>query len=465
MVLFAIMHLRFMSKPPVGHHVWRQAFTSSVALNFYQEDMNVLKPRVSNRGLQDGVTGMQFPLYEWCCAVIFRLFGFNESVFRWFSMSLLFIGVLFFYRFGIRRFGGVAGLIGAMVLLWSPELYYHGINALPDVMALTFALIALERFDHFCMKDSKWSLVIAYICLALAGLVKLQYLMFGAMFLTPLIKHQWSNFKRSDWWLHILSSAIVLTAVLAWYWYADILRSQSDLKDVGLYTTPVKSFEEGIQAILDIIIMDMTEMFFGFAGVVTFIFGLIYGIFKSRKSVAGIIGWLLTAVVFGIYFYFELGQFKHHGYYLIPMIVLLVSLVSYGWKEMSPRWKLIVLVLVFIQPVFSSIRIDHRWKNPSTGLQPLALYDESFRENIIRQIPDNALTLVGPDLSGSIYFYLTQTDGTCGFNETDFFEKWKMRDSLKIEYAITPCHLESTEATLLFQNDGMHVYQVLSKNH
>ena len=48
----------------MGLHVWRQCNTMAVARNFYEEGMDILRPRVDRRGSTDGVTGMQFPSYE-----------------------------------------------------------------------------------------------------------------------------------------------------------------------------------------------------------------------------------------------------------------------------------------------------------------------------------------------------------------------------------------------------------------
>lgn len=58
----------FFSLPPASVHVWRQCNTMAVARNFYEESMNILQPRVDRRNATNGVTGMQFPSYEWLVA-------------------------------------------------------------------------------------------------------------------------------------------------------------------------------------------------------------------------------------------------------------------------------------------------------------------------------------------------------------------------------------------------------------
>ena len=42
--------------------------------------MNILQPRVDRRNATNGVTGMQFPSYEWLVAGGYQLFGFHEAL-------------------------------------------------------------------------------------------------------------------------------------------------------------------------------------------------------------------------------------------------------------------------------------------------------------------------------------------------------------------------------------------------
>ena len=45
-----LLHVKYIDLPPVGFHQWRQTQTLSVARNYYEEGMNILQPRVDNRG-------------------------------------------------------------------------------------------------------------------------------------------------------------------------------------------------------------------------------------------------------------------------------------------------------------------------------------------------------------------------------------------------------------------------------
>src|SRR3989442_1395146 len=74
----ALIHFPFLKLPPCGPHVWRQCNTLAVTRNFFEEDMNIFKPRVDQRLDGDGVTGMQFPLYEFVAASLCKITGYHE---------------------------------------------------------------------------------------------------------------------------------------------------------------------------------------------------------------------------------------------------------------------------------------------------------------------------------------------------------------------------------------------------
>jgi hypothetical protein len=54
-LLSAAMHWRVFQTDLVGRHVWRQAQTQTVVVNFYEEDFNILNPRLNSRGSGDGI--------------------------------------------------------------------------------------------------------------------------------------------------------------------------------------------------------------------------------------------------------------------------------------------------------------------------------------------------------------------------------------------------------------------------
>jgi len=130
-VLYFISHVFFITLPPKGTHVWRQCNTSAVARNFVEEDMNIFKPRVDRRRNTDGVTGMQFPSFEYTTAVLCWVSGgYFESSNRIVAFCFFGLGLFYFYRWVfLLTQSRVKSFWSTFMMLWCPILYYHSISA------------------------------------------------------------------------------------------------------------------------------------------------------------------------------------------------------------------------------------------------------------------------------------------------------------------------------------------------
>lgn len=83
-----VVHLHYLSLPPVGFHPGRQTQTPAVARSFYKEGMNPFRPRVDNHGNGSGVAGMEFPLVNWLVALGSIVFVFSHTTGR--AVAMLF---------------------------------------------------------------------------------------------------------------------------------------------------------------------------------------------------------------------------------------------------------------------------------------------------------------------------------------------------------------------------------------
>ncbi|WP_167852248.1 ArnT family glycosyltransferase [Hymenobacter elongatus] len=220
--------------PPIGPHTWRQCNTLAVARNFYEEDMNILRPRIDRRNDSDGVTGMQFPSYEWSVAVAYQVFGFHETLPRIISWLISVAGLFFGYCL-IRRITGSVwmGAVAAWGLAWSPEIYYHSINALPDVLASSASLGGLWYFLRWREHRRAGHFWLSLVLTALAGLTKLQFLLIGfpiAVLLLQDIQRRQLGWRRDAGPLAFFALASV-GIPLAWYAYARNLIEVSGLRN------------------------------------------------------------------------------------------------------------------------------------------------------------------------------------------------------------------------------------------
>lgn len=95
-LIHIFIHLPLSFSPPSWEHMWRECSTAAVARNFYEESANILLPRVDERGNTNGITGMEFPLYQYLLFLIYKIFGVKDFLGRWLSLLFSIIAIIFF---------------------------------------------------------------------------------------------------------------------------------------------------------------------------------------------------------------------------------------------------------------------------------------------------------------------------------------------------------------------------------
>ena len=84
---------KYIDKRPCSIHSSAQCQRASVALNYYENDMNFFKPMVQKDSVGVGITGLEFPFVNYSVAILYKLFGFNEAYYRGFVLATLLIGL------------------------------------------------------------------------------------------------------------------------------------------------------------------------------------------------------------------------------------------------------------------------------------------------------------------------------------------------------------------------------------
>ena len=416
-----LLHAPFFHLPPVSIHLWRQANTMAVARNFYEEDMNILQPRVDRRNTTDGVTGMQFPSYEWLVAGSYHLFGFHETLPRLLNWVIYMLGVVAFYHLA-KQVSGVAwlGAVGAWSLSWSPEVFYHGINALPDVLALTASLAGLFWFGRWRESRRGSVLALSLVAVTLGGLTKLQFLVVGFPIAVFVLRDLWNSRYTKGELVQLGLYAIVSVGVtLAWYAYALHLITVSGLTDFGLEMRPATGLAAGLRIAQHTLISDLPETLLGYGAIVLFVVGL----WRLLRHAPVHHPWfgpgLAWGAALGAYYVIELGQMQHHGYYMLPLLPVMLLLAVWGaaWLQRFPRARYLLLVALLFQPAWVVSRIVWvRWVRQDKDIPEL--YHADSRAKLEAATPAGARCLVGPDVSGCIDFYFLHKKGF-GFERPD----------------------------------------------
>ena len=408
--VFVFIHLLYINLPPCSIHVWRQCNTLAVAQNFYDESYAILEPRVDRRFESDGITGTAFPLYEWILALIYKVTGVHYWVHRLFSLLITATTIIFAYRFlkNITSNKLVAAFACSM-LLWTPELFYHSINAIPDLLALCTGFMSLYYYTK--KQPTTSSTILSFFFLTLSGLIKLQYLMIGIYHLVVFFKSKLKNkilFKED--FLILVAGLFCLTVVFSWYNYSLQLIEQSNLRDFGIEIRSANNFQTAFATLKKNLISDFPELVFGFANTIVIIIGS-YASY-SKKSNTYFIHFLALLIIYSTYHLLELKQMDVHHYYMMPIYFSILALLYNGIAYLNKKGNYAFLViLLIVQPALACIRIiPARWGKSDLGISQ-TLSDNSQLTKLKSLIPDNAKVIAGPDESGCIYLYFLHKKG------------------------------------------------------
>lgn len=77
--VFFVLRMAGIMQPPLEvAHNWRQTTVTMVARNFYETDAGIWLPRVDMAGEKSGITGMEFPLFNYLIYLFSLVFGYDH---------------------------------------------------------------------------------------------------------------------------------------------------------------------------------------------------------------------------------------------------------------------------------------------------------------------------------------------------------------------------------------------------
>jgi hypothetical protein len=408
-----IVHVFFINLPPCGSHVWRQCNTLGMSRNFATESMDILHPRIDRRNSSDGITGSHFPAYEWTLAMLSKVFGFSDLLSRIFSLFVFTIGMLAFYLF-LKQidFDFKYSLIGPLILLSIPQNYYDSMNAMPDLLALTLSLLSLYYLTIYFKKEQLLFMGIGLVLAAAAGLIKFQFL------IIPLSSIVYIRLTKNNLVAIVLGAAIVISVVFLWYFYAIELTKLNNLREFGLWIKSI-TFEEKIKTIKSNLISDFPELIFGWPLFILFLFLLKKIGFKGQIKHQIIIGFL----GFLVFYMIAIERMQHHSYYFIALLPFLVLSILNSYRASGLKFNLLILICG-LNFIWSFTRIvPSRWADGGKGI-PEEFKNTAQRNLLTKEMKSSKISLVGPDVSGCVFFYFTNTKG---YSINKFDELFKER--------------------------------------
>lgn len=341
---------------PAGNHIWRQCDCVSLALGYYQGDMNFFSPVMNNLqsdGCTTGLTTGEFPILYYAVAVLWKIFGYHEAIYKMLVLLIAFAGLYSLYRMleDLLK-DSLWAMLFSLLMFTSPIIVFYSVNFLTNIPAFSFNLIALYFFYLFIKKDRNRLLWISMIFFALAGLIKVSALISLAviifLYITEalhIIRYRKEKPVFSKPLKQILPFLMVIIVMAAWYYYAWWFNHKHGGKYTFNHIWPIWEQEpEKIAQIWKDFTAYMTRQIFSiFTLIATGLMLLTIIVLTALRKIPWQILLLLFVLIFGVAAYFLLwyAAFNVHDYYMIEMMIFFVvvfTAFAYYMKSRFPRF-------------------------------------------------------------------------------------------------------------------------------
>lgn len=220
-------HIPNITAPPLDQHAWRQTDTAAVARNFVEESPNIFLPRIDMRGGFSGITGMEFPVYNYLIAGTDKVFGFANWHGRVISLLASLAGMVYFFGLVRRRYTATAAYIATAALALSPLWFYFTRNIQPDALMVSLSIAALYYAQTYRANRRFITLCAMITALSLACLVKLPAVVIALPILTIL---GWNTLRQAITLRSVAMTTLIFIIPNAlWYWWSAHLSSHYGL--------------------------------------------------------------------------------------------------------------------------------------------------------------------------------------------------------------------------------------------
>ena len=331
----AILFLR-----PCSLHQWRQCDCLSISLNYYKDGMRFFTPSMHNRGpTGNGLTcPTECPIIYYVVALFWKFFGYHEFIFRLLDTIIAFVGVYALFRLTKELVqDGAWALMVSLVLFTSPIFAVYANNFMPDVPALSVALIAWYFFVRYYKTRHLIFFYVSILFFLLAGLIKitalLSFVPLIAIFISEIVrksKNPEENifvnpFKQG------VSILLLIGIISLWLSYSSYYRQSHNPDFFITISGPIWALSKSaIFSILNKLYNNLLPQYFNMP-FNFFMLACFVGILINFKKMNRFYYWFISMVFAGciLYMLIWFDHFDVHDYYLINLLILIpIILVS-----------------------------------------------------------------------------------------------------------------------------------------
>jgi hypothetical protein len=389
LLCLAYSYIDILGFRPKSIHQFRQADCLSLTDNYYNGNWKLFQPELNiqfSDNLTSGKTAGEFPLLYYFVAILWKIFGKHEFLFRLITIAFSFVGMFALFKlvYGILKdyFWAVASVV---LLFSSPIFVYYSNNFLVNVPAFSLMLVGLYYFYLFWQSGENKHL---YICMGfylLAGLFKvsalLSFVVIGFIYLadiSKLIRFKSDGRLFNEPLKQLFPFVAVVAGVGAWYLYAGhfshVHGGQYTYNGTASYWSMTEKEHQGTW---DSVQNFLLYQVYSVSAFIYFITCLLVLAFNFRKvSLIWRIAIPLLLIgyfIFILLFFYSLNfhDYYHIDFLIIPVIINLAFLrylhVNEIWILRSPMIKIFFSIFLLYNVLYcaNNIRIRYWQTNDS----------------------------------------------------------------------------------------------------
>lgn len=333
------------TQPPLEvAHSWRQTMVNMVARNFLQVDANIFYPRIDMGGELSGITGMEFPFFNYLIYLFSSVFGYDHWYGRLINLAFSSFGILAFHDYAKKLFDRRISFMSSMVILFS-IFYYYSRKAMTDTFSISLVLIGILLWWMYTERGRWYHYLLGFLTILLGVLGKLPVIITLAL-LWPVLYKASSNQRFK------IIAAVFIVGVLSALWYFTWVPHLKATYGLDRYF-----MGDSISATASFILENFNQVsraFYwkavGYSGALLTLAGLFFIRDKSQAFKLTLLsGTLLMLLVL-----FKSGdRFYDHPYYVAPFIPIMALLAGLALNSLPKRWALFAVLVLLSEGVFS----------------------------------------------------------------------------------------------------------------
>ncbi len=368
---------------PQSMHQWRQADCLQITHNYLTESWNFFSPSIHNYFSDNETSGKtigEFPLLYYFVAILWKVFGEHEFIFRLVNLSLFFVGLFALYETLKQLLNNTFWpTIITLFLFTSPILIFYSNNFLTNTPAFGFVLIGWYYFYRYYQSKAMRLMFLSILFFTLAGLLKMTaYISFVLLSFFYIIDLFRSLILKRPAVIYTLKKSLLLCFILgpltlfSWYAYAAYFTKIHGGKYTFNGLWPIWEMQEGqlegIKKFVNEILIHQVFSKYSLILIALFFILLFVDYKKLNKFILASLILLPIGVSVFILFWFQ--ALDAHDYYVINLIILpLFILVSFIWhlKTNYPQFlaskmvKSFFLILLLFNIIYATNNIKMRY--------------------------------------------------------------------------------------------------------